>query len=81
MERGLGILREAAQRNAQVQLSTQYQRSATSQVMDAIEHIAHGGRSVALATQDRAAAAASQGELTADPVGSGRADDGWEIQA
>jgi hypothetical protein len=41
--------------------------------MDAIERIAEGSRSVATTAQDMAAAAANQGELASDLVGSERA--------
>jgi methyl-accepting chemotaxis protein len=73
MERGLVMMKEMADLSIQVQLSTQQQRSATGQVMDAIERIAEGSRSVATTAQDMAAAAANQGELASDLVGSERA--------
>jgi methyl-accepting chemotaxis protein len=65
------MMKEMADLSAQVQLSTQQQRSVTSQVMDAIEHIAEGSRSVATTAQDVASVAVSQGELAADLAGSG----------
>jgi methyl-accepting chemotaxis protein len=71
MERGLGMMKEMSELSTQVQLSTQQQRSVTAQVMDAIEHIAEGSRSVATTAQDMASAAVSQGELAADLAGSG----------
>jgi methyl-accepting chemotaxis protein len=71
MERGLVMMKEMSDLSTQVQLSTQQQRSVTAQVMDAIEHIAEGSRSVATTAQDMATAAASQGELAADLAGSG----------
>ncbi len=49
-----------------MQLSTQLQRTATTQVMDAMEHIAEGSRSVATTAQDIATAAAGQGALATD---------------
>jgi methyl-accepting chemotaxis protein len=52
--------------STRVQVSTQQQRSATTEVMDAMERIAEGSRSVATTAQDMAAAAASQGELASD---------------
>jgi methyl-accepting chemotaxis protein len=73
MERGLVMMKEMADLSIQVQLSTQQQRSATAQVMDAIEHIAEGSRSVATTAQDMAAAAQSQGELASGLAGSERA--------
>jgi methyl-accepting chemotaxis protein len=73
MERGLVMMKEMADLSIQVQLSTQQQRSATAQVMDAIEHIAEGSRSVATTAQDMAAAAQNQGELASDMAGSERA--------
>ena len=71
MERGLVMMKEMSDLSTQVQLSTQQQRAVTSQVMDAIEHIAEGSRSVATTAQDMASAAVSQGELAADLAGSG----------
>jgi methyl-accepting chemotaxis protein len=73
MERGLVMMKEMADLSAQVQLSTQQQRSATGQVMDAIERIADGSRSVATTAQDMASAAANQGVLASDLAGSERA--------
>jgi methyl-accepting chemotaxis protein len=55
-----------AELSTQVQVSTQQQRSATAQIMQAIEHIAVGSRSVAATAQDIASAAASQGRLTSE---------------
>jgi methyl-accepting chemotaxis protein len=72
MERGLVMMKEMADLSIQVQLSTQQQRSATAQVMDAIEHIADGSRSVATTAQDMASAAANQGVLASDLAGSER---------
>jgi len=66
MERGLVMMKEMAELSTQVQLSTQQQRSATTQVMDAMEHIAEGSRSVAMTAQDMATAAASQGAMASD---------------
>jgi methyl-accepting chemotaxis protein len=72
MERGLVMMKEMSDLSIQVQLSAQQQRAATAQVMDAIEHIADGSRSVATTAQDMAAAAANQGELASDLAGSER---------
>jgi methyl-accepting chemotaxis protein len=72
MERGLVMMKEMAELSTQVQLSTQQQRSATAQVMAAIENIAEGSRSVATTAQDMASAAASQGVLASDLAGSNR---------
>jgi methyl-accepting chemotaxis protein len=69
MERGLVMMKEMSDLSIQVQLSTQQQRAATAQVMDAIEHIAQGSRSVATTAQDMAAAATSQGELASGLAG------------
>jgi methyl-accepting chemotaxis protein len=71
MERGLVMMKEMADLSTHVQLSTQQQRSVTAEVMEAIEHIADGSRSVAITAQDLASAAASQGELASDLAGSG----------
>ena len=68
MERGLVLMKEMADLGAQVQVSTRQQRSASTQVVDAMEHIAQGSRSVATTAQDMAAAAASQGVLASDLV-------------
>ena len=65
MERGLQIMREMADLNIQVQLSTQQQRSAADQVTDAIERIVEGSRSVAVTALAISSAAANQGELAA----------------
>jgi methyl-accepting chemotaxis protein len=73
MERGLVMMKEMADLSIQVQLSTQQQRAATGQVMDAIERIAEGSRSVATTAHDMATAAANQGELASDLAGSERA--------
>jgi methyl-accepting chemotaxis protein len=73
MERGLVMMKEMSDLSIQVQLSTQQQRAATGQVMDAIERIAEGSRSVAATAQDMASAAANQGELASDLAGSERA--------
>lgn len=64
MERGLVMMKEMSELSTHVQVSTQEQRSATAQIMDAIEHIAQGSRSVASTAHDIASAAASQGRLT-----------------
>jgi methyl-accepting chemotaxis protein len=72
MERGLVMMKEMAELSTQVQLSTQQQRSATAEVMEAIEHIAEGSRSVAATAQEMAAAAASQGDLESDLTGHDR---------
>jgi methyl-accepting chemotaxis protein len=72
MERGLVMMKEMADLSTQVQLSTQQQRSATTQVMDAMEHIAEGSRSVAMTAQDMATAAASQGAMASDLAASDR---------
>jgi len=69
MERGLVMMKEMADLSTQVQVSTQQQKSATAQIMEAIEHIAEGSRSVAATALDMAAAAASQGQLTSDLAG------------
>jgi methyl-accepting chemotaxis protein len=72
MERGLVMMKEMADLSIQVQLSTQQQRTATAQVMNAIERIAEGSRSVASTAQDMASAAVNQGELASDLAGSER---------
>ncbi|HEX9099781.1 MAG TPA: methyl-accepting chemotaxis protein [Candidatus Dormibacteraeota bacterium] len=72
MERGLVMMKEMSDLGIQVQMSAQQQRTATSQVMDAIEHIAEGSRAVATTAQDMASAAANQGELASDLAGSER---------
>jgi methyl-accepting chemotaxis protein len=72
MERGLVMMKEMADLSTQVQVSTQQQRSATAQVMEAIEHIAEGSRSVAATAQEMASAAASQGDLASDLAGPDR---------
>jgi methyl-accepting chemotaxis protein len=72
MERGLVMMKEMAELSTAVQLSTQQQRSATAQVMAAIEHIVEGSRSVATTAQDMASAAASQGVLASGLAGSNR---------
>jgi methyl-accepting chemotaxis protein len=66
MERALVMMKDMTELSTQVQGSTQQQRSATTEVMDAMEHIADGSRSVAMTAQDMATAAASQGELASD---------------
>jgi methyl-accepting chemotaxis protein len=70
MERALVMMKDMTELSTQVQVSTQQQRSATAEVMDAMEHIADGSRSVATTAQDMATAAASQGELASDLVAS-----------
>jgi methyl-accepting chemotaxis protein len=65
MERGLLIMREMADLNTQVQLSTQQQRSAADQVTDAVERIVEGSRSVAVTALAISSAAANQGKLAA----------------
>jgi len=66
------MMKEMADLSSQVQLSTQQQRTATAQVMDALERIAEGSRSVANTAQDMASAAVNQGELASDLAGSER---------
>ena len=66
------MMKEMAELSTQVQLSTQQQRSAAAQVMQLVEHIAEGSRSVATTANDIASAAASQAELAADLAGSDR---------
>jgi methyl-accepting chemotaxis protein len=73
MERGLVMMQAMAELSGQVQLATQQQRAFTDEVVSAIEHIAEGSRSVATTAQDIAAAAARQGRLATELVGSG-----WE---
>jgi methyl-accepting chemotaxis protein len=63
MERGLLIMREMADLNTQVLLSTQQQRSAADQVTGAIERIVEGSRSVAVTALAISSAAANQREL------------------
>lgn len=63
------MMKEMSDLSIQVQLSTQQQRTATAQVMDAIEHIAQGSRSVATTAQDMASAATNQGELASGLAG------------
>jgi methyl-accepting chemotaxis protein len=72
MERGLVMMKEMAELSAQVQLSTQQQRAAAAQVMEAIEHITAGSRAVASTAQEMASAAASQAELASGLAGSER---------
>jgi methyl-accepting chemotaxis protein len=69
MDQGLATMKEMADLSAEVQRSTQQQRSATAQMMEAIEHIAEGSRTVAATARDMASAAARQGELTSDLAG------------
>ena len=69
MEHGLVMMREMAELSTQVQRSTLQQKSATAQIMEAIEHIAEGSHSVATTAQEMASAAASQGRLTSDLAG------------
>jgi methyl-accepting chemotaxis protein len=73
MERGLTMMRAMTEVSTQVQLATQQQRSSTQDVVLAIEHIAEGSRSIADTAQEIASAAARQGALASDLVGSG-----WE---
>jgi methyl-accepting chemotaxis protein len=68
MERGLSMMKTMADLGAEVQLSTQQQRSAADQVMEAIGTIAEGSRSVAATAVELANAASSQGDLAADLV-------------
>jgi methyl-accepting chemotaxis protein len=70
MERALLMMKDMTDLSTQVQVSTQQQRSATAEVMDAMEHIADGSRSVATTAQEMATAAASQGDLASDLVAS-----------
>jgi methyl-accepting chemotaxis protein len=72
MERGLVMMKEMAELSAQVQMSTQQQRAAAAQVMEAIEHITAGSRSVATTAQEMASAATSQAELASGLAGSDR---------
>ena len=55
--------------STEVQVSAQQQKSATAQIMGAIEDIAEGSRSVATTAQEMASAAARQGLLTSDLAG------------
>jgi methyl-accepting chemotaxis protein len=71
MERGLVLMEAIAEVSGQVQLATQHQRSATKQVMLAIEQIASGSRSVAVTAQEIAYAATRQRELAVDVAGTG----------
>jgi methyl-accepting chemotaxis protein len=64
MERGLVMMKEMAELSSLVQVSTQQQRSATAQIMEAIEDIAKGSHSVAATAVEMASAAASQGRMT-----------------
>jgi methyl-accepting chemotaxis protein len=73
MERGLTMMRAMTEVSGQVQLASQQQRSATQDVVLAIEHIAEGSRSIADTAQEIASAATRQGALAADLAGSG-----WE---
>jgi methyl-accepting chemotaxis protein len=70
MERGLVMMQGMADLSSQVQVATKQQRLVTAQVVDAIESIAEGSRSVAITAQEIASAAESQGELAADLAGS-----------
>ncbi|MHB8613109.1 MAG: methyl-accepting chemotaxis protein [Candidatus Dormibacteraceae bacterium] len=71
MERGLKMMQAMTEVSGQVQVASQQQRTSTEQVVLAIEHIAEGSRSVAITAQEIASAAARQGALAADLVGSG----------
>jgi methyl-accepting chemotaxis protein len=75
MELGLVMMKEMAVLSNQVQSSTHLQQTAAAQVMEAIERIAEGSRSVAATAQDMASAAASQGKLAANLAGSSRIRD------
>lgn len=70
MQRGLVMMQEMANLSGQVQVATKQQRSVTAEVVVAIEHIAEESRSVAITAGEIAAAAARQGDLAADLVGS-----------
>ena len=69
MERGLVMMKEMAELSTEVQVSAQQQKSATAQIMESIENIAEGSRSVAATAQKMASAAARQGLLTSDIAG------------
>lgn len=71
MERGLVMMQGMADLSTRVQVATKQQRLVTAQVVDAIEHIAEGSRSVASTAREIASAAESQGQLAADLAGSG----------
>jgi methyl-accepting chemotaxis protein len=75
MERGLVMMKEMAELSAQVQLSTQQQRAAAAQALEAIAHITEGSRTVAATAQGMAAAAASQAKLAAGLAASDRASE------
>ncbi len=66
MERGLGMMRAMSEGGGHVQLATQQLRSSTEEIVLAMEHIAEGSRSVAVTAQEISAAAARQGELSAE---------------
>jgi methyl-accepting chemotaxis protein len=69
MERGLVMMKEMAELSTEVQASALQQKSATAQIMESIENIAEGSRSVAATAQEMATAAARQGQLTSDLAG------------
>ena len=69
MERGLVMMKEMAELSTEVQVSALQQKSATAQIMESIENIAEGSRSVAATAQNMASAAARQGQLTSDLAG------------
>ncbi len=71
MEQGLAMMQAVADLSVEVQLGTQEQRTSTKQVVLAIESIAEGSRAVARTALEIATAAARQGTLAADLVGSG----------
>jgi methyl-accepting chemotaxis protein len=69
MERGLLMMKEMTELNGQVQVSTQQQKTATAQILEAIENIAEGSRSVAATAEAMAVAAVRQDQLTSDLAG------------
>lgn len=69
MVRWLAMMRTMADASDSARLATQQQLSTAEQVVQAIEQIAEGSRSVAATAQEIAVAAARQGALASDLVG------------
>jgi methyl-accepting chemotaxis protein len=70
MELWLSMMAKMADASGQVQLATEYQRSAVDQAVEAIEQIATSSRSVSETAKEIALAAARQGEIAAELAGS-----------
>jgi methyl-accepting chemotaxis protein len=63
MQTGLSLMDRVAESCAQVQLTTQQQRTATEQVLAAMEQVTVGSRQISATAQEIAVAAAAQAEL------------------